>query len=44
MADASIERMGCDYIDMYWIHNPMDVEHWTPGLLGAFIFNKSFFS
>ncbi len=33
MADASIERMGCDYIDMYWIHNPMDVERWTPGLI-----------
>ena len=26
MADASIERMDCDYIDIYWIHNPMDVE------------------
>ena len=33
MADASIERMGCGYIDMYWIHNPMDVERWTPGLI-----------
>ena len=33
MADASIERMGCDHIDMYWIHNPMDVERWTPGLI-----------
>ena len=33
MADASIERMGCDYIDVYWIHNPMDVERWTPGLI-----------
>ena len=33
MAQASIERMGCDYIDMYWIHNPMDVERWTPGLI-----------
>ena len=32
MADASIERMGCD-IDIYWIHNPMDVERWTPGLI-----------
>ena len=21
MAEASIERMGCDYIDIYWIHN-----------------------
>jgi len=25
--------MGCDYIDIYWIHNPMDVERWTPGLI-----------
>ena len=33
MADASIERMGCDYLDIYWIHNPMDVERWTPGLI-----------
>ena len=33
IADASIERMGCDYIDVYWIHNPMDVERWTPGLI-----------
>ena len=29
MALASIERMDCDYIDIYWIHNPMDVERWT---------------
>ena len=33
MAQASIDRMGCDYIDIYWIHNPMDVERWTPGLI-----------
>ena len=33
MALASMERMGVDYIDVYWIHNPMDVERWTPGLL-----------
>ena len=33
MAEASIERMGCDFIDIYWIHNPMDVERWTPGLI-----------
>ena len=33
MAEASLERMGLDYIDMYWIHNPMDVERWTPGLI-----------
>ena len=33
MADASIERTACDYIDVCWIHNPMDVERWTPGLI-----------
>ncbi|MBR6415245.1 MAG: aldo/keto reductase [Bacteroidales bacterium] len=33
MALASMERMGIDHIDMYWIHNPMDVERWTPGLI-----------
>ena len=33
MADASLKRLGTDYIDVYWIHNPMDVERWTPGLI-----------
>ena len=33
MALVSMERMGLDYIDIYWIHNPMDVERWTPGLI-----------
>lgn len=33
MALASMQRMGLDYIDIYWIHNPMDVERWTPGLI-----------
>ena len=33
MAEASMQRMGIDYIDMYWIHNPMDVRRWTPGLI-----------
>ena len=33
MADASLQRMGLDYSDIYWIHNPMDVERWTPGLI-----------
>jgi len=33
MAEASLERMSLDYIDIYWIHNPMDVERWTPGLI-----------
>lgn len=33
MAETSMKRLGTDYIDIYWIHNPMDVERWTPGLL-----------
>lgn len=33
MAEASMKRLGTDYIDIYWIHNPMDVERWTPGLI-----------
>jgi aryl-alcohol dehydrogenase-like predicted oxidoreductase len=33
MLQASLERLGTDYIDLYWIHNPADVERWTPGLI-----------
>lgn len=33
MAQASMERMGIDYIDVYWIHNSADVERWTPQLI-----------
>ena len=32
MADASRKRLGIDVIDIYWIHNPADVERWTPQL------------
>lgn len=32
MCDASMKRLGTDYIDIYWIHNPVDVEGWTPRL------------
>lgn len=32
MADASIKRLNIDAIDIYWIHNPADVERWTPEL------------
>ena len=32
MLDSSLERFGTDYIDIYWIHNPADVEKWTPFL------------
>ncbi len=30
MLAGSLERFGTDYIDIYWIHNPADVERWTP--------------
>lgn len=33
MLNASLKRFDTDYVDMYWIHNPADVEKWTPGLI-----------
>ena len=33
MLDASLERLGTDYIDVYWIHNPTDITKWTPELI-----------
>lgn len=33
MCGDSLKRLGADYIDIYWIHNPADVEKWTPLLL-----------
>lgn len=33
MLDGSKERLHTDMIDVYWIHNPMDVERWTPELI-----------
>ncbi|MDE6285916.1 MAG: aldo/keto reductase [Muribaculaceae bacterium] len=33
MAEESCKRLHTDYIDIYWIHNPADVERWTPGLV-----------
>ncbi|MSD83981.1 aldo/keto reductase [Lactobacillus curvatus] len=33
MLDASLKRLNTDYIDLYWIHNPADVEKWTPYLI-----------
>lgn len=29
----SLARLGTDYIDLYWIHNPADVARWTPHLI-----------
>ncbi|WP_245717958.1 aldo/keto reductase [Nocardia miyunensis] len=33
MLDQSLDRMGTDYVDLYWIHNPADVARWTPLLI-----------
>lgn len=33
MLAGSLERFATDYIDIYWIHNPADVERWTPMLV-----------
>lgn len=33
MCDGSLKRFGTDYIDLYWIHNPANVERWTPYLI-----------
>lgn len=33
MIDGSKERLHTEVIDLYWIHNPMDVERWTPDLI-----------
>jgi aryl-alcohol dehydrogenase-like predicted oxidoreductase len=33
MLEQSLARLGTDYIDLYWIHNPADVARWTPGLI-----------
>ncbi len=33
MLDGSKARLHTDVMDIYWIHNPMDVERWTPKLI-----------
>ena len=33
MLDGSKARLHTDVMDVYWIHNPMDVEKWTPKLI-----------
>ena len=33
MCEGSLNRFGTDYIDIYWIHNPENVEKWTPYLI-----------
>jgi len=33
MLTQSMARLGTDYVDLYWIHNPADVDRWTPHLI-----------
>lgn len=33
MLEGSKNRLHTDSIDVYWIHNPMNVEKWTPHLI-----------
>lgn len=33
MIDGSKARLNAEVIDLYWIHNPLDVERWTPDLI-----------
>lgn len=33
MLEKSLSRLGTDYVDLYWIHNPADVSRWTPHLI-----------
>ncbi|AVW10459.1 aldo/keto reductase [Lactiplantibacillus paraplantarum] len=33
MLAGSLQRLNTDYIDIYWIHNPADIEKWTPQLI-----------
>ena len=33
MLEQSLARLGTDYVDLYWIHNPGDVVRWTPQLI-----------
>ena len=40
MLAQSMARLGTDYIDLYWIHNPADVERWTPHLIPLLVSGK----
>jgi len=33
MLNSSLKRFDTDYVDIYWIHNPMDIEKWTSQLI-----------
>lgn len=31
--NSSLNRLGANQTDIYWIHNPLDVKRWTPELI-----------
>ncbi len=33
MINGSKKRLNIDYVDIYWIHNPADVEKWTKAII-----------
>lgn len=33
MLNESFKRLGTDYVDIYWIHNPTDAPKWVSGLI-----------
>ncbi|WP_438497085.1 aldo/keto reductase [Paenibacillus sp. IHBB 3054] len=33
LLDGSLNRLGVEHSDIYWIHNPADVKRWTPKLI-----------
>lgn len=33
MFEGSLSRLHTDYVDLYWIHHPLDVQRWTPYLI-----------
>lgn len=33
MLEQSLDRLGTNYVDLYWIHNPADVARWTLDLI-----------
>lgn len=38
--NGSMERLGKNYIDIYWIHNPKNVEKWTKEIIPLVKMNK----
>lgn len=33
MLEGSLKRLNADHIDIYWVHNPDNIERWTPMLI-----------